>query len=245
MNTLGCIHDAWKEYELAFEWYTKGAESGLPVAMFSLAVCLDKGEGVAVPDYPAAAGWYRRAADLGNGDAANNLATMFAVGRGRDWQIMPIPASPSPASQTPRFSGTQASRDAASIMCQTLGRGVTRSKRQAMHWLREAANAGNAHTCAILASTVYHDQPYARVVGRVVEAAEVAMMDGVVEGHDVPPDVLNSVVHWLRKGGYDSAAMLDNLRREALEGGQYCVNEGCEFVGHQKDFKVCPQCKIA
>jgi TPR repeat protein len=43
---------------------------------------------VAAPDYPAAAVWYRRAADAGEGDAAHNLCTMYTVGRGRAWQIM-------------------------------------------------------------------------------------------------------------------------------------------------------------
>jgi hypothetical protein len=52
---------------------------------------------------------------------------------------------------------------------------------------------------------------------------------------------LTSVVHWLRKGGYD---VVDQMSREALEGAPYCCNEGCEYVGRLKDFKVCPQCKI-
>jgi TPR repeat protein len=56
------------------EWYTKGAEAGLPQAMFNLATSLDKGQGVAAPDYPAAANWYRRAADAGDEDAPVNLA---------------------------------------------------------------------------------------------------------------------------------------------------------------------------
>ncbi len=30
-----------------------------------------------------------------------------------------------------------------------------------------------------------------------------------------------------------------------VEGAPYCCNDGCEVVGHQKDFKVCPRCKIA
>ena len=37
--------------------------------------------------YPAAADWCRRAAELGQGKAAQNLATMYTVGRA--WQIMP------------------------------------------------------------------------------------------------------------------------------------------------------------
>jgi TPR repeat protein len=59
MNTLGSIHDARKEFEQAVKWYSKAAEAGLPLAMFALGVSLDKGEGVAAPDYPAAADWYR------------------------------------------------------------------------------------------------------------------------------------------------------------------------------------------
>jgi len=41
--------------------------------MFNLGTLFDKGEGVAVPDYPAALGWYRRAADVGHAAAAKNL----------------------------------------------------------------------------------------------------------------------------------------------------------------------------
>jgi len=90
----------------------------------------------------------------------------------------------------------------------------------------------------------------------------VATSDGVVERHDVPTDVLISVVHWLRKGcaagvhegvrkmvrdggPYDLLHELDGFRIEALEGAPYCANDGCEVVGHVKDFKVCPQCKSA
>ena len=78
------------------------------------------------------------------------------------------------------------------------------------------------------------------------EAAGVAMPVGVVDGgHDVPPDVLTSTVHWLRKGGHDIVGKLDACRRIALNGAPYCFNEGCEVKGHLKDFKQCPQCKTA
>ena len=43
--------------------------------MFALACLLDAGQGVAAPDYPAAADWYKRAADAGDGGAAHNLFT--------------------------------------------------------------------------------------------------------------------------------------------------------------------------
>jgi len=88
MLVLGDIHRARKELERAVEWYTKGAEAGLPRAMSNLGCRLDRGEGVAAPDYPAAAGWYRLAAEAGVGVAAYNLSGMYALGRGTAWQIM-------------------------------------------------------------------------------------------------------------------------------------------------------------
>ena len=60
MGALGNIHRVWKEYERAVEWYTKGAVAGLPDAIYNLRCSLNMGEGVAAPDYPAAAGWSGR-----------------------------------------------------------------------------------------------------------------------------------------------------------------------------------------
>jgi hypothetical protein len=92
---------------------------------------------------------------------------------------------------------------------------------------------------------MYGDEPYAREVGHVVEAAGVAVSAGVMDGHDVPLDTLLSVVHWLWKGGHNLVDQLNAFRRAALEGAPYCRNEGCQVVGLLKDFKVCPQCKTA
>jgi TPR repeat protein len=114
-----------------------------------------------------------------------------------------------------------------------------------MQWLRKAADLGDTEACLLLARDMYGERPYAREVGHVVEAAGVATSAGVMEGHDVPPDVLTGVVHWMRKGGHNPVDMLDVLRRMTLEGAKYCFNEECEVVGHLKDFKVCPQCKTA
>ena len=77
------------------------------------------------------------------------------------------------------------------------------------------------------------------------EAAGVATSAGVMEGHDVPPDVLTSVVYWVRKGGFNPLELLEDMRRKAVEGAKYCHNNGCEVLGQLKDFKVCPQCKTA
>jgi len=94
MVAFGTIHRAREEHSLAAEWFAKGAEAGFPRAMFIFGCCLDDGQGVAVPDYPAAADWYRRAADAVHGAAAVALSDMYAVGRGRAWQIMPDTSLP-------------------------------------------------------------------------------------------------------------------------------------------------------
>jgi len=93
MNALGDIHQVRKEYAQAVEWFTKGAEAGLPQAMCNLGCSLHLGEGMVAPDYLAAADWYRRASDAGCGAAAINLFSMYSVGRGRAWQILPATSS--------------------------------------------------------------------------------------------------------------------------------------------------------
>ena len=145
----------------------------------------------------------------------------------------------------PCFLLRMASHDVASITCPALGRGVTRSKRLAMQCVRKAAENGNCDGCLKLARNMYGDQPYAREVGHVGETAGVATSAGIMEGHDVPPDVLFGVVHWLRTGGHNPIDTLPGFRRMALEGAKFCRNEGCEVVGLLKVFKVCPQCKYA
>ena len=136
-----------------------------------------------------------------------------------------------------------ATPDVLSIICQARGRGITRSKLRAMQWMRKAAENGHTNACLKLAKFVYFDMAYAREVGHVEETPGVATSAGVMEGHELPSDVFTSVVHWLRKQEHDPIVALDLFRRDALEGAKYCRNEGCEFVGHLKDFKVCPQCK--
>jgi len=98
----------------------------------------------------------------------------------------------------------------ANVIYQALGRGVTRSKRRGMQWCRKAAENGHTYSCQRLASAVYGDLPYAREVGLVAEAAGVTSA-GFLEGHDVPPEVLTSVLHWFREarqGGHCEQALV-------------------------------------
>jgi TPR repeat protein len=86
MEVLASIHRVRQEHEHAVGWTTKAAEAGLPKAMYDLGCMLDSGEGVAAPGYPAAADWYRRAADAGDVTSAVNLSNMYQAGRSRAWQ---------------------------------------------------------------------------------------------------------------------------------------------------------------
>jgi len=43
----------------------------------------------------------------------------------------------------------------------------------------------------------------------------------LMDGHDLPPGILTSVVHWLRKGGHNPVDYLDVFRKAALEVGAY------------------------
>ena len=92
MHALGSFHRKREEHQQTVKWWTKAAEAGLPIAMFHLGCCLDQ-VGVAAPDNPEAAVWYRRAADVGHGAAASNLSMLYHFGRGRAWQIMPATSS--------------------------------------------------------------------------------------------------------------------------------------------------------
>jgi hypothetical protein len=83
-----------------------------------------------------------------------------------------------------------ASRDGAIIICQALGRGVARDNRRSIQYLRMSAETGSADTCLGLARSMYLDLRCARKVGHVGEAAGVQTSAEVMEGHDVPPDVL-------------------------------------------------------
>jgi hypothetical protein len=104
---------------------------------------------------------------------------------------------------------------------------------------------GLADACVKLARSMYIDKPHAHEVGHVGAAVGGASSAGLMEGHDVPQDVMTSIVYWTRKGGLNPTDHLDACRRASLEGGMYCCNDGCEVVGHYGDFKRCPQCKSA
>jgi TPR repeat protein len=109
--------------------------------------------------------------------------------------------------------------------------GVARSKRRAMQWRRKAADMGVVVSCLKLARDMYEDWPHAREVGLVeVEATGVALTAADMEVHDAPPEVLTSVVHWLRKGCVTGQrgplVVLEEFRRAAVEGVRIATTTG-------------------
>ena len=194
-------------------------------------------------EHEHAVAWFTKAAEAGLPKAMHNLGVYLDEGKG-----VAAPDHPAAAGWY-RRAADAGHGPAANNLCRmyNVGRGVTRSKRRAMQWRRKAAENGHAKACLQLAGRMYGDEPYAREVGHVGEAAGLATSAGVTVGHDVPPDVLAGVMHWLQKGcatgQQDPLAGLDAFRRDSLKGNMYCHNEGCKVVGLLKEFKVCPQCK--
>jgi len=114
MNAMRGIHIVRKEYEQAVKWGIKGAEAGLPKAMFNYGVSLEKGQGVAAPDYLMAAERYCRAAESGHAGAAINLSNLYTFGRGGSVrQCLPRHSH----IVDPGFLRYMASRDAGSNIC--------------------------------------------------------------------------------------------------------------------------------
>lgn len=66
---------------VAFAWFRRAAEAGLPEAEFNVAAMLDSGRGVAA-DVRQAAIWYARAAARGNHRAAYDLGQLYEAGEG-------------------------------------------------------------------------------------------------------------------------------------------------------------------
>jgi len=69
------------EFEEAFGWCERAAQSDLAWAQYNLGLMYRKGEGVAQSDVEAAH-WYRRAAHQGFAEAQQKLAHLYSIGQG-------------------------------------------------------------------------------------------------------------------------------------------------------------------
>lgn len=89
-------------------------------------------------DYPAAIGWYRKAADAGYAPAQNDLGRLHERGLGVDKDY-------EQAARWYRLAADQGYADAQFRLgaLYQLGRGVSRDMAQAVAWFRRAANQGD------------------------------------------------------------------------------------------------------
>jgi len=150
-------------------------------------------------DLPAAAGWFKRAAEAGlecavlelgavyhamkeheqarkwftKGAEAGDPYSMYRLG----WALeegLGVAAPDNSAAAGWFTRAAEAGHGGAAnalVRMYAVGRGVKRSKRRSMIWTRKAAENGRAEACKIIAKSMYLDKPYAREVGHVGEAA--------------------------------------------------------------------------
>ncbi len=128
-----------EDYDRAYRIWQPLADSGDPVAQYSLGKLFERGGGAVRQDFAQAARWYRVAAEQGIAAAQNNLALMHAQGRG-------LPRDVGRAIDLWLAAATQNHPMAQYNLglAYFRGEGVTKEEREAAAWFRRAADAGLA-----------------------------------------------------------------------------------------------------
>lgn len=142
LSGLGVVEDA----EKAFGWIEKAAAQGIAAACLQLGVMLAHGQGVE-QDYALAAHWYGRAAELGSSDGLFNLA--FLRLRGLD----PAPVDERDGIALLEEAAALGNRAALWALHNVHREGTygNRDEARANHWLRAAAEQGEAEAQVRLA----------------------------------------------------------------------------------------------
>ena len=125
-----------RNFELAFEYYTKAANAGNAMAMNSLGKRYFKGEGVK-QDHTEAVKWYRKAADLGDPNAMFNLGDRYYAGEGvkKDYEeAVKWYKKAADCGHTLAMSSLG--------FCYESGSGVNQDYIEAVKWYEKAANSG-------------------------------------------------------------------------------------------------------
>lgn len=128
-----------EDYDRAYRIWQPLADSGDPVAQYSLGKLFERGGGAVRQDFAQAARWYRVAAEQGIAAAQNNLALMHAQGRG-------LPRDVGQAIELWLAAATQNHPMAQYNLGLAFfrGEGVPKEEREAAAWFRRAADAGLA-----------------------------------------------------------------------------------------------------
>jgi len=125
------------QYDRAYEVWSPLAQGGDPVAQYSLGKLYERGGGTISQNYSQAARWYGVAARQGIAAAQNNLALMYAQGRGVDRNVSgTIELWLSAARQNHPMAQYNLG------LAYFRGEGVAKDEREAAGWFRRAADAG-------------------------------------------------------------------------------------------------------
>ena len=127
------------DFERAVRIWEPLAESGDPIAQYSLGKIFESGGGGVPKNYGRAVEWYRQAAGQGVPAAQNNLGLMYAQGRG-------VARDPTRAADFWRQAG-ESEHPIAQFnlgLAYFRGEGVAENKAAAEVWFRRAANIGLA-----------------------------------------------------------------------------------------------------
>ncbi len=134
-----------QDYDSAYLIWKPLAESGNPVAQYSLGKLFDQGGGVIRPNSFLAALWYRRAAGQGVTAAQNNLAILYAKGRG-------VPQNEEQAAELwqQAAEGGHALAKFNLALSYYNGRGLEKDPQMAVRWFKAAATSGIAEAQFVL-----------------------------------------------------------------------------------------------
>lgn len=226
---LAALLAAWsgpapaQDYQAGFEAFQAGdygrardiwqplADDGDARAQYGLGVLYERAGGDMAPDLDRAAHWYARAAGQGHPSARNNLALMFAQGRG-------VERNPRRATEL-----WEQAAEAGHLMAQYnlglayyRGEGVARDHETAMRWFRRAAGNGLA------------DGQYA--MGQMHRL-------GVV----VPQDDAKALAWYRRAAAQDhpqAAAQAEKLARKDVQAAELAAPEAAAGAG--KDHGMAP-----
>ncbi len=122
----------------AVKWFRKPAEQNLATAQCNLALCYERGQGVAKDDVEAVR-WLRRAAEQNHAQARCTLGFRYWAGQGVAQNY----------AEAVRWYGKSAEENVAATqctlgVCYARGQGVAKDELESVKWYRKAAEGGEA-----------------------------------------------------------------------------------------------------
>jgi TPR repeat protein len=132
---------------LAMKWFRRAADNGLSTGMVAVGRLFRFGDGVG-PDWEAAAGWFQKAADKGDALGQLNLGLLYES-RGESSRALPL------FREAAKLGDTEAMISLYFVYRN--GKGVAADRGEALKWVTQSAEAGNAYGMCLLGS--FYENP--------------------------------------------------------------------------------------